>query len=605
MDKNIPIKKRPGRFLRGLSIKQRLPLLICALLLCIIIGFSLASYYTVRKAAMEMGRERLRSLTTNLGSMLSQSTAAIVSAVKKNAANDTIRQYLVSGRKELNTEVIDVLKRLQTDSTIVLIELLDTNSIPVTSYSKANEALQNKLSTIRKTDFTSAQSNFDRIGKMYAINNSIYFPIIVMVNNNKQLAGYLVSWRLLTTSPQAIEQVSKLMGKGAVLYIRNKDGSLWTDMLKPVSHPPITIKDINDYLEYKDPKGHDVVASAQLINSSDWLVLIEFSKSVMLESATRFLKWIILIGGLLVAAGIFITWIMSYNITKPLDQLTKAAMAISKGDYSVSPQVNKNDELGKLAHAFTIMKDQVQTTQLTLENKVIERTAQLESVNSELEAFSYSVSHDLRAPLRGIMGFTTMLEDKYSNQLDEEAKRLTSVIKKKALAMGNLIDDLLGFSRISRQDIVKHNIPTNELVKEIIANTGATDQISWDIEPLPESWGDTNTIRQVWTNLISNAKKYTGNAVSPRIEIGSFTDKEKTVFFVKDNGVGFDPKYKDKLFKVFQRLHGAAEFEGTGVGLAVVEKIISKHGGKVWADAEKDKGASFYFSLPAGPIQST
>jgi light-regulated signal transduction histidine kinase (bacteriophytochrome) len=248
------------------------------------------------------------------------------------------------------------------------------------------------------------------------------------------------------------------------------------------------------------------------------------------------------------------------------------------------------------------MQEQVHAMQVNLENKVIDRTTQLESVNSELEAFSYSVSHDLRAPLRGIAGFTAMLENKYSGQLDSEAKRIIAVITDSTLKMGNLIDDLLAFSRMGRQDITKTNIPTNNLVKEVTAELDTNDHpITWAIQSLPDTYGDTNTIRQVWINLISNAIKYSRNTQMPVIEIGFVNKENQVIFFVKDNGVGFDNKYSNKLFKVFQRLHSVYEFEGTGIGLAIVEKIISKHGGKVWVEAEKNIGATFYFSLPVGP----
>jgi PAS domain S-box-containing protein len=233
-----------------------------------------------------------------------------------------------------------------------------------------------------------------------------------------------------------------------------------------------------------------------------------------------------------------------------------------------------------------------------LENRVLLRTTQLEAANKELEAFSYSVSHDLRAPLRGIIGFTTMLEEDYTTQLDAEAKRITSVIKRNTLKMGHLIDGLLTFSRMTRQDIMKMSIDTGKMVEEVITELAPANNITWQVADLPPVNGDFSTLRQVWINLISNAVKYSGNQEHPHIEIGSFEQEGQTIFFVKDNGVGFDNKYKDKLFRVFQRLHRADEFEGTGVGLALVEKIISKHGGKVWADAAVNKGASFYFSLP-------
>lgn len=235
-----------------------------------------------------------------------------------------------------------------------------------------------------------------------------------------------------------------------------------------------------------------------------------------------------------------------------------------------------------------------------LEQKVITRTEQLRKTNEELEAFSYSVSHDLRAPLRGIIGFTNILEEDYSSKLDDEARRITAVIKNNTIKMGNLIDDLLRFSQLGRQQVIKTTVDSSEMVEEVITESGFKnmDNITWVIAPLPDVNADPNTIKQVWINLISNAVKYSHKQQQPVIEIGTLPAENETIFFVRDNGVGFDEKYKNKLFKVFQRLHSAADFEGTGVGLAIVERIITKHEGSVWAEAAPGKGAGFYFSLP-------
>jgi PAS domain S-box-containing protein len=227
---------------------------------------------------------------------------------------------------------------------------------------------------------------------------------------------------------------------------------------------------------------------------------------------------------------------------------------------------------------------------------------QLRKSNAELEAFTYSVSHDLRAPLRGIIGFTAILEEDYASRLDSEALRLTGVIKTNTLRMGHLIDDLLAFSRMGKQELTKNPINMDSMVAEIVEeqvqqNRGG-NTIAWDIRPLAWVNADLNTIRQVWINLISNAVKYSRNNASPRIEISSLAGNRETIYFVKDNGVGFDEQYKKKLFKVFQRLHSPEEFEGTGVGLALVERIVSRHGGRVWAEGKEDEGAIFYFSLP-------
>jgi PAS domain S-box-containing protein len=238
---------------------------------------------------------------------------------------------------------------------------------------------------------------------------------------------------------------------------------------------------------------------------------------------------------------------------------------------------------------------------IELERKVNRRTEELRKKNEELEAFSYSVSHDLRAPLRGIIGFTTILEEEYGNKLDEEARRLTAVIKNNTQKMSNLIDDLLAFSKMGRHELNKTHIDTNKMVGQLIAELGqksSANPVVWIIQPLPNMFADEMTISQVWVNLLSNALKYSAGQAEPKIEISAYHEQEHTVFNIKDNGVGFDSKFVGKLFKVFQRLHGTDEFEGTGVGLAIVEKIISKHGGHVWAESEVNKGASFYFCLP-------
>ncbi len=234
-----------------------------------------------------------------------------------------------------------------------------------------------------------------------------------------------------------------------------------------------------------------------------------------------------------------------------------------------------------------------------LEERVSKRTEQLKKSTEEMEAFSYSISHDLRAPLRGIIGFVNILEEDYGIKLDDEARRITTVIKKNTTRMGMLIDDLLSFSRMGRQELMKTNVDSNKLVTDVIAEVDPDrKKIEWIVRPLPVIKADANTLKQVWINLISNAVKYSGNADKPKIEIGSTQKNGSIDFFIKDNGVGFDERYKAKLFKVFQRLHTTEEFEGTGIGLAIVDKIISKHGGEVWVEAELNKGATFYFSLP-------
>jgi light-regulated signal transduction histidine kinase (bacteriophytochrome) len=225
-------------------------------------------------------------------------------------------------------------------------------------------------------------------------------------------------------------------------------------------------------------------------------------------------------------------------------------------------------------------------------------------VNKELESFSYSVSHDLRAPLRALSGYSRILEDDFAHSLNEEANRLLKKIQNNAQRMGTLIDDLLAFSRLGKREVQKSLVNMEELTREVVyeIESDNSHRTTITINELPPAYGDHSLIRQVLANLISNAVKYSSKCESPKVIIGAIDETDKCVYYVKDNGVGFSMEHANKLFGVFQRLHSNEEFEGTGVGLANVQRIILKHGGSVWAEAQPGEGATFYFSLPVQPI---
>jgi light-regulated signal transduction histidine kinase (bacteriophytochrome) len=236
-----------------------------------------------------------------------------------------------------------------------------------------------------------------------------------------------------------------------------------------------------------------------------------------------------------------------------------------------------------------------------LEHRVARRTAELQAANQELEAFSYSVSHELRAPLRQIEGFIEVLSTDKASAMDEEARQYLAAITAAARRLSQLIDDLLAFSRTAQAGMRKTKVSLKTLCQSVMRDfVGEVEgrDVEWVVGELPDVHGDTALLRQVLANLLGNAVKYTRRQKHTRIEIGSYKTDEELVVFVKDNGVGFDMRYADKLFGVFQRLHPHSEFEGTGVGLANVRRIIHQHEGRTWAQGQPGQGATFYFSLP-------
>jgi signal transduction histidine kinase len=342
--------------------------------------------------------------------------------------------------------------------------------------------------------------------------------------------------------------------------------------------------------------------------------------------ADRLLGYLGIIG-MVMAFSLFAALLMSRwlqrAITQPIFEITSVARnVVEQRDFSVRAPKTTDDEIGLLVDAFNGMLGEIGSRTATLESsnrqleqaeqrlrelnteleeRVAARTAELEAANKDLEGFSYSVSHDLRAPIRAIQGFCTLFKGDHGDQLDAEAQRKLGIIASEAARMGALIDDLLAFSRLGRKAIRPTQLDMTALAKSVVKRLlNGNEETKYDlrISSMPSAVGDQALMEQVWTNLLSNAIKFSSHKENSVIEVGGISDEREYVYFVRDNGAGFDPRHCARLFGVFQRLHHDSEFPGTGVGLALVQKIVSRHGGRVWGDGKLGEGATFHFTLP-------
>jgi signal transduction histidine kinase len=587
--------------LRNLSIRQQLPLLICLLLISLILSFGAISFIGIRRATLGIGQERLKSLTDQLTSLFGQNARTMLSATQLTA-----NQVATSGPDAVFAEILQ-------DTMTVRVELVDNSGEIISAKGGArSERFASPPApkdvptpsgrSIAAAELTPKPADSNFAGKFYLLGDTLYYPIIATVRAGATPPGFLIRWRIVQASPQAVTQLSQLLGSNAILHFGNSDGTLWTDMAKAVPPPPFDVHTAKGIITYDQPGLGTAIASTNPVPGTRWVILVALSKSLILEAAHRLLFWIVGFGAILVVIGMLVAWSISRNLTRRLDRLSQATSALASGDYSTPVAVDRHDELGSLATAFNSMALQIAEAQHSLELQVQHRTSELEAANKELESFSYSVSHDLRAPLRAISGYSIMLKEDYENTFDAEAKRITNNIISNVKMMGRLIDDLLAFSRLGKREVARHSVDMKSLTESCVSellNGWPEDRFNVVVGDLPDGIGDEDLIKQVWLNLIGNALKYSSRSAEPLIEIGHTGDPRQVTWFVRDNGAGFDMKYSDKLFKVFQRLHSQEEFEGTGIGLALVRRIIDKHKGRVWAESTPGNGAVFYFTLSA------
>ena len=475
------------------------------------------------------------------------------------------------------------------------------------------------------------------------------------------VGGALAAYEVKDYRQQALSDLStqaRILGRASASALAFDDNEAVRENLQLLSnHPGIAAAAIYDARGKRVGEFHGVNAGATTVPtlpeadgaSIDGDRLIVFQRIVEKgeivgavylcghsELRARLLDFLGILAGAmalsLVVTGFVSAWLQR-AITRPILAVATAAHeVVERKDFSLRVERPTEDEVGFLVGAFNRMlgelgqrdaelsssrrsleqeiderrrvDEDLRNLNARLEQHVAQRTAQLETANKELESFSYSVSHDLRTPLRGVVGFADALLEDHAAELSEEAQRKLRIVYGEGLRMGRLIDDLLAFSRLGRKALQTVQVDMEAIAAtawKTATNADPASSARFELNPLPAVQGDPALLTQVWINLLSNAAKFSAKRAQPVVSVSAITDGHEYIYFVRDNGAGFNPKYQDKLFGVFQRLHDSKDFSGTGVGLALVQRIVLRHGGRVWADGQPDHGATFYFSLPKEP----
>jgi signal transduction histidine kinase len=582
------------------SIAVKLPLVFGLVLLVLGGTMAMVSYLEVRQAVVGIASGRLQHAAALMAGALSASARQRAAAMQQFMALPELTAY-VRSRDASDAEAIRTAVAAYLGNTIATanVELWDPSGARLLAVGAPFGALSAAEADSYKNEM---RMPAPAIGRLRQHNDGLVYPVGRPLVAAGTLLGYVVERRRISNpsqSPQAVNLLAGLIDDQASVIVGNRDGSAWTDLTAQVSRLPVPVGGYGRLLEYERAGQPRLFAWAAPIESTPWMVVIELPYDVVMTPADRLVRRASAFAGVLLVLAAIAGWTFSRRITTPLRQVVQAAEALAESRQAPHLGSGRQDEIGRLADSFNTMAEKVEQARVELERRVEQRTAELTAANRELESFSYSVSHDLRAPLRAIAGFVQILEEDHGASFDDEARKAFDRIRANASRMGQLIDDLLEFSRIARVPLTLRRVDMAALARtaadEAAAASGRPVQVT--IDQLPAAQGEPTLLAQVWANLLSNAVKFTARVAEPQITVGATIDGTETIYFVRDNGAGFDPQYAAKLFGVFQRLHRTSEFEGTGVGLAIVQRVVLRHGGRVWADGLVGQGATFYFTL--------
>ncbi len=598
-------------FTAGTSLRWRLPAIMLTLLVSIGGAFAWTAHREMGHALRQAGEDRIRNAARPLADLLAQGAAARVAENRRLADDPAVRRFVQTGEDpEAAMAALGTARARNLQSRI---DLKAWGGTTVTRLTAENVTLERSPGA--------AAPGPDGIGPLRVQDGRIVYSSssnVPAVAGDPNSGSGVVSIDRPINPGSGVVLVQRLIGSGAVLKFGNVTGDVWTDLTGPIAGPPPGA--LTEAFSFADAQGTRHLGAAMPIPGTPWQIWIEFLEGELMRPAQTLLRRMLPWTAILVLLGVVVVWVVSARTIAPLEHVAKAADAIASGDYSRRVAVTGRDEIGRLGSAFNVMAAHVAESQEVLEGRVQSRTrelhqsrealqkyaADLSAANSELEAFSYSVSHDLRAPLRSIDGFSQALIEDCGDRVGADGTDYLRRIRKAAQHMGCLLDDLIKLARVTRMELHLETIDLSAMAVSTLQALSETDPdrtVDWRVEPGLRVSGDARLMQIALTNLLENAWKFTGKRAQAQIEFGIRRDSDGAgEYFVRDNGAGFDPVYSAKLFAAFQRLHHAAEFPGTGIGLATVKRIVSRHGGQVRAEGEIEQGATFSFTLqPESP----
>jgi signal transduction histidine kinase len=588
------------------SLAVKVPLVLVSLLLAAFAMLSAMMYFETRATLLSVASGRLGHAAGELAEVLAASARQRATLLSQFRGDDSVRQLLMErGPSPPALERFTERARLHLGASVsnARLDVWDREGRLLGSIG----ADFPPVAAGRVMEMMAGGPN-PATGSLTAHSARVSYSTWVVIGDVSKPTGLISERRYIVNQSTTTNLLATLIGEDATVVIANADGTVWTNLGNPVPQPPVSGLHTTGMFTPDRPGFPATIARAVPIEGTPWVSVVELPIGHVLTPVEQLIKRAAGLTVILAIAAALLGWIAARRVIAPLREVTAAAESVAASRPVSSLTVNRSDEIGRLAQGFNVMaanvaasRSQYEELVHQLEERVKTRTADLETANRELEAFSYSVSHDLRAPLRAISGFVQILLEDAKPDLSEEAQAHLTVIHRNAKRMGELIDDLLSFSRVGRQALSTKPVDIAALASRVAADVMSAEperHLTIHVGRLPVIDGDEGLLRQVLENLLQNAAKFTRRQAEARIEVGTVDVEGTPALFVADNGAGFDMQYADKLFGVFQRLHRAEDFEGTGVGLAIVHRIITRHGGRVWATGAVEEGATFYFTLP-------